>query len=208
MLSNNYQSKNIVIKEDKTMKDNSVNIMTKNERAVFNKSLQQLKRKFITLRNDETGLNLQLEICIDPKERLFVRHYTFFIIYGNVIGVHTYIIDKNDKDTINDPLSTLESKCESLYKFSIKWLGYKLKCEDIILIDEEEDFQIETPAIMLPFNMFVDLVEYEWLSDSNLPEALEEQETSWYKKQRTLTKIAKWLHDRNTNLRKLVEEIK
>lgn len=39
--------------------------------------------------------------------------------------------------------------------------------------------------------MFVDLVEYEWLSDSNLPKALEEQETSWYKKQSISTKIAK-----------------
>lgn len=207
ILSNNYKPKNIIIKEDKTIKDNSVDIMTKNERAVVNTSLKQFERKFITLKNDETGLNLQLEICIDSRGRLFVRHYTFFIIYGDVIGVHTYIIDKNDKDTINDPLSTLESKCESLYRVSIKWLGYKLKCEDIILIDEKEDFQIETPAIMLPFNMFVDLVEYEWLSDSNLSEALEEKETSWYKEQSTLTKIAKWLHDRNTNLRKLVEEI-
>lgn len=206
ILSNNYKPKKLLVK-DKIMNKNSLDTIDINQEAIVDTSLKQFKRKFITLRDDEIGLNLQLEICIDSKSKLYVRHYTYFVVYDYVIGVHIHVIDQSDKDTINEPLSTLESNRESLYKFSIKWLGYKLKCEDILLIDEEEGFQTEAPAIMLPFNLFVDLVEHLWLTDYNLPKTLEEQEKSWYKNQGMSTKIAKWLHDNKTNLHELVEGI-
>ena len=182
ILSNNYKHKKLIIK-DEVMIQNSLDTCDKNPEVIVNSSLKEFKRKFITLRDDETELNLQFEICYDSQGKLFVRHYTYFIVYDHVIGVHTRVIDKSDKDTISDPLSTLESNRKSLYKFSIKWLGYKLKCEDILLIDEEEDIKIEAPAIMLRYNLFVDLVEYIWLTDLSLPKTLEEQEKSWYKNQ-------------------------
>lgn len=61
---------------------------------------------------------------------------------------------------------------------------------------------------MLPYSLFVDLVEYIWLTDSSMPNTLEEQEKSWYKSQGMSTKIAKWLHDNNSNLYELIEESK
>jgi hypothetical protein len=167
-------------------------------------NLKQFKRKFIDIKNEEIGLNLQIEICIDPRNRLFVRHYTLFNIYGWGIK----IINKKNDEVVDSCFLNLNSQCYKLYKFSFKWLGYKLSCEDILLIDEEDDFEIETPAIMLPFRMFVDLVEYLWLSNSSLSKNLQEQETAWFKNQDLSTKIAKWLHDNNMTLNKLVEQLK
>ena len=148
---------------------NSVETIDANYEAIINKSLKKFKRKFITLKDNETGLNLQLEICYDSQGKLYVRHYTLYIIYNN----HLKVINSQDDKLIDDCLSTIHGKCQLLYKFSIKWLGYRLDCEDILLIDEEEDLQIETPAIMLRYNLFVDLVEYIWLTDSGLPKILE-----------------------------------
>ena len=61
---------------------------------------------------------------------------------------------------------------------------------------------------MLPFRLFIDLVEYLWLKDYNLPKNLQEQESAWFKNQSLSTKIAKYLHDNNLTLYKLVEQSK
>lgn len=202
ILSNGYKRKKLLIK-DKIMIENSLDTIDVNQEVIVDTSLKQFKRKFITLRDDETGLNLQLEICINSKGKLYVRHYTLYIFYNSPLKV----INSKDDKLIDDCLSTIHGKCQLLYKFSIKWLGYKLDCEDILLIDEEEELQIETPAIMLRYNLFVDLVEYIWLTDFSLPKTLEEQEKSWYRNQGMPAKIAKWLHDNKTNLHELVEGI-
>lgn len=168
-----------------------------------NLSLEQFKRKFINIKNDDLKLNFELEICIDSKNRLFVRHYTYSkFMYGRVD-----VYDLKDKDTIENCLSNLESRCNCLYEKSLRWLGYELSCKNILLIDEEEQFEIETQAIMLPFRMFVELVEYQWITNRSLPELLENKEIEWFQTQCLSIRIAKHLHDNDLTLYKLIEQI-
>ena len=198
----NYRLNIISTEEDRTM--NTSNFVDENNKVNLNSDIKEFKRKFIMLRDDDLRLNLQLEICIDSKDRLFVRHYTLYIIFNLAIKE----LSDNTLDEVNNILSTIDSKRQILYISSIKWLGYKLKCENVLIIDEEEDLKIETLAIMIPFNLFVDLVEYQLLTEPNIAENLANQEKNWYKNRSKSTKIAKWLHDNNLNLRKLIEEIK
>jgi hypothetical protein len=167
-----------------------------------NLSLEQFKRKFITIKNNDLKLNLELEICIDSQNKLFVRHYTYSKFHTQID-----IEDLKDKDSIEDCISTLESHCECLYQHSLRWLGYKLSCKNILLIDDEEEFEIETQAIMLPFRMFVELVEYQWITDRNLSENLENPEIEWFEETHWTLKFAKHLHDNDLTLYKLIEQL-
>ncbi|GAB4523574.1 MAG: hypothetical protein Tsb0014_01260 [Pleurocapsa sp.] len=214
ILSHNRDSENITIlgrdsefyifNNPQYMIEETRQIQVAEIEALETNGLKQFTRKFISLRDDEIGLNLQLEICFDSEGRLFVRHYTLFIIYGWKIEI---IDDINNEKIISNYLSTLKSKCYELYYSSLKWLGYKLSCENILLIDEQEQFKIETIAIMLPYHMFIDLVEQLWIKTSNLPEILEKQETSWFKNQNLPLKIAKHLDKNNLTLIELLEEL-
>jgi hypothetical protein len=126
-----------------------------------------------------------------------------FIIYCD--SINAFILENQNK--IESSLSTLESQCQNLYKQSLRWLGYKLSCEKILLIDEEEQFEIETPAIMLPWRMFVELVEYQWATRSNMSQILEKKELEWFENQSLSIKIAKHLHENDLTLYKLIEQI-
>ena len=119
------------------MIENSVMIANEDEETVVNTFLKQFKRKFVILRDDDTGLNLQLEICINPKGKLLVRHYTLYIVYN----FNFEVINSKEDNFVDKALSNIYAKCRLLYKFSIKWLGYNLKCENIILIDEKKIFK-------------------------------------------------------------------
>lgn len=167
-----------------------------------NSSLEQFKRKFINIKNNELKLNLELEICIDSQNKLFVRHYMYSKFHARID-----IEDLKDKESIEDCISTLESHCEYLYQHSLRWLGYKLSCKNILLIDEEEQFEIETQAIMMPFRMFVELVEYRWMINNTLSENLEKQDLEWFKEKNLDFKIAKHLHDNDLTLYKLIEQL-
>ncbi|MGL6342783.1 MAG: GIY-YIG nuclease family protein [Waterburya sp.] len=168
-----------------------------------NSSLEHFKRKFITIKNNDLKLNLELEICIDAQNKLFVRHYTYYIFSFRRINIYNL----KDKDEVKDCLSTLESHCEDLYEHSLRWLGYKLSCKNVLIIDEEEQFEIETLAIMLPFRMFVELIEYQWMMDNSLSEDLENQDPEWLQEKNLDFKIAKHLHDNDLTLYKLIEQI-
>lgn len=195
---------NLTILSTDEDRKNTMTTCNKNERIDKTQAdIRQFKRKFITLKDDEIGLTLQLEICYDSQDRLFVRHYTLYIFYGGTIEP----IEDKEENERQKWLAYIDAKRKLLYEFSIKWLGYQLKCQDIVLIDEEENLEIETLAIMLPFNLFVDLVEYMWLKDRSMAQTLEKQEKNWYKNQRNSYKIAKWLHERNLNLHKLAKNI-
>ncbi|PSB12211.1 hypothetical protein C7B62_02940 [Pleurocapsa sp. CCALA 161] len=167
-----------------------------------NSSLEQFKRKFINIKNKDLKLNLELEICVDSQNKLFVRHYMHSIFCYRID-----IEDLKDKDSIEDCISTLESHFECLYEHSLRWLGYKLSCKEILLIDEEEQIEIETQAIMLPFRLFVELIEYQWMTDRNLSENLENQDLEWFKEKCLNFKIAKYLHDNDWTLYKLIEQL-
>ena len=156
-----------------------------------NLSSKQFNHKFINLKNPEIGLNWELEVCIDSRDKLYIRHHTLFIIYYDRIDAN----DLESKDKVERCLSILESQCQNLYKQSLRWLGYKLSCEKILLIDEEEQFEIETPAIMLPWRMFVELVEYQWATRSDMSKIIGENELEWFKNQSLSVKIAKYLDE-------------
>lgn len=168
-----------------------------------NSSLEQFKRKFVTIKNNDLKLNLELEICIDAQNKLFVRHYTYYIFSFRRINIYNL----KDKDEVKDCLSTLESHCEDLYEHSLRWLGYKLSCKNVLIIDEEEQFEIETLAIMLPFRMFVELIEHQWMMDNSLSEDLENQDPEWLQEKNLDFKIAKHLHDNHLTLYKLIEQM-
>jgi hypothetical protein len=116
------------------------------------------------------------------------------------------IIEKQDIKTVNEYISNINNKLLSLIN-PLKWLGYKLNCENILLIDEEDTFEIETLAIMLPFRMFINLLEDVWIKNSKLSEILQNQENNWFKQQDLFTKIAKYLYDRNLTLLDLVNKL-
>lgn len=167
-----------------------------------NSSLEQFKRNFVYINNKNLNLNFELEICVNSQNQFFVRHYMYSMFHDCVD-----LNDLNDKSSIEDCLSTLESHCEWLYENSLRYLGYKLSCKNILLIDEEEQFGIETKAIMLPFRMFVQLVEYQWMIERNLSENLENRQIEWFQSQRLSIRIAKHLHDNNLTLYKLIEQL-
>jgi hypothetical protein len=131
------------------------------ERTLLEKDIQVIKtfrRKFISLKDESINLNFELEICIDRQARLFVRHHNFSRIeYGRL-----QIIEKQDIKTVNEYISNINNKLLSLIN-PLRWLGYKLNCENILLIDEEDNFEMETLAIMLPFRMFINLLEDVWI---------------------------------------------
>ena len=103
-------------------------------------------------------LNSEIEICIDSQSRLFVRHHTFWLIYlGTIINT----CDLENKDKVERIIQDLDMCCRYLYQSSLRWLGYKLNCQNVLLIDEEK-IEMETLAITMPFRMFVNLVEYDW----------------------------------------------
>lgn len=174
-----------------------------NKNNITSNNPNKFLRKFILLNNDEIGLNFELEICIDSQQRLFVRHYAYFAFYYNRITA----VDLNDSDKSESCLSTIESRCKYLYEQSIRWLGYKLKPQTVLLIDKEEQFEIETTEIMLPFRMFVDLVEYEWMTKSNMSEILDKNELDWFKNESLSIKVAKYLHDNNLTLYGLLDRL-
>jgi hypothetical protein len=163
--------------------------------------IRQFKRKFIQLRDDKINLNFELEICIDRQARLFVRHHNFAIIINHELE----ILEHQEEEKINKYISQLNSRLLNL-RNPLKWLGYKLNCENILLIDEEDNFEIATLAIMLPFRMFVDLLECIWLGNLN-SKIFEKEESSWFCQQGLSTRIAKYLYDRNITAIDLVNEL-
>jgi hypothetical protein len=190
--------------KSKYMQETISNIHESVENSLNNKSLlEQFKRKFINIKNKDLKLNLELEICIDSQKKLFVRHYMYHKFYYNRIDID----DLETKDSVADCISTLESDFKCLYEHSLRWLGYKLSCKNILLIDDEEQFEIETQTIMLPFRMFVDLIEYQWITDRDLSENLENQDLEWFEERHLFLKVAKHLHDNGLTLYKLVEHI-
>ena len=165
--------------------------------------LKKFYRHFISLEDDDIGLNIELEICQDSENRLFVRHYNLYLVYNWKIE----IIKSLDDNLIEGCLLNLNSQCYKLSDFSLRWVGYQLNCEKVILIDKEDRLEIETYSVMLPFRMFVNLIEYTWLKQPNLSEILRENEDKWFKSQPLSLKLAKRLYDKRTTLYKLVEDL-
>jgi hypothetical protein len=116
-------------------------------------------------------------------------------------------INNETEHSIDNYLLNLKSIYRNIYTYSSRWLGYKISFENVVLIDEETGFVIKTKAIMLPFPMFVDLVEYQWITNSNLSDFLENQELEWFKRKDLSLKIAKHLHDNDLTLYKLIEQL-
>ena len=148
-------------------------------------------------------MNYELEICINSSNRLFVRHLTYWLIYFDRIDDS----DLNNKDELESCISDLKSRCSRLYEQSLRWLGYKLNCCKVLLIDKEENIEIETLAIIMPFRMFVELTEYEWAREESLSETLKNQKREWFKDKSLSIKLAKHFYDNNLTLYKLIEEI-
>ena len=165
--------------------------------------VNRFTRKFVTLKSSKIDLLLELEICIDPKERLFVRHHILSYIQTNNIQP---IDSTNIEQTSKQYISNLENQLIRL-RNPVRWIGYKLNCEQILLVDEEDELEIETLAIMLPLRMFVNLLENDWLKNSSLPELLEKEEDQRWKTHNLFIKIAKYLHDENTTLVNLIVQL-
>lgn len=99
ILSNIDNYKNSYMQETISNIQSSIEKFSKNSL-----SLEQFKRKFIVLNNNYLKLNLELEICIDHQNRLFVRHYIYFRIYYGRIKAD----DLEDQNVVKNCLSTLE----------------------------------------------------------------------------------------------------
>lgn len=160
--------------------------------------LKRFIRKFVPLKNNKIDLFLELEICIDSQEQLFVRYHTlFYILYNKILSIDS---TEQLEEKSQQYISSIEYQLINL-RNPIRWLGYKLNCEQILLVDEEYDLEIETIAIMLPFRMFVNLLEGDWLQELKLPELLEKEENQYWKNHDSLSlKIAKYLYDEKTTL--------
>jgi hypothetical protein len=146
-LKNNFNMETKIKVEDRVEKDIQ--------------AIKTFRRKFISFKDDNIGLNIELEICIDSQSRLFVRHNNWDYLLGyqlnrfnlnNLSGVDNYILNLNSRLlSISNPF---------------KWFGYKLNIDNILIIDEEDNFEIETLAIMLPLRMFINLLENVWIKNS------------------------------------------
>jgi hypothetical protein len=164
--------------------------------------IKKFNRKFIQLRDDKINLNFELEICIDRQARFFVRHHTCtYIAYRDL-----KIVDKLKPESIEEDIHLNVTSRLIKSRNPFRWLGYKLNCENILLIDEEDTFEIETLAIMMPFRMFIDFLEDIWIKTLN-PSTFKEEETSWFQQRDLCTKIAKYLYDRNITAIDLVKEL-
>jgi hypothetical protein len=55
--------------------------------------------------------------------------------------------------------------------------------------------------------MFVELMEYQWMRNRSLPEDLENQDLEYLQEKNLDFKIAKYLHDNDLTLYKLIEQL-
>ncbi|VEP11353.1 hypothetical protein H1P_1000024 [Hyella patelloides LEGE 07179] len=180
-----------------------INSNTVQQQEVKSHNVKYFHRRFIPLKSSKINLNLELEICIDSKNRLFVRHHTFSYIRNRTLE----IIDPNQLEQISQKyIYELEKKL-LIMSYPVRWIGYKLICEQVLLIDDEEDLQIETLAIMLPLRMFINLLEDIWLKNYSSPKFLEQEEQFFIDSGNLSLKLAKYLYDEKTTLVKLVEQI-
>ncbi|MGL5877906.1 MAG: GIY-YIG nuclease family protein [Xenococcaceae cyanobacterium] len=164
-------------------------------------SVKRFKRKFISVCDEEMDLDWELELCIDEKERLFVRHHVYtFLDRENLSPIRNYVNQRPE-----DYISNLKHFCMHL-RNPFKWIGYKFCCEDVILIDEEDNLEIEVIAIMLPFTMFVDLLEDKWSRDLETLEAIKTESKNWFRNQKLDIKVRKWLYDNQKTLSFLANE--
>jgi hypothetical protein len=188
-------------KYPKTKTNNLLDLIDRSQNS--NLELALFKRKFIYLNNKALNLNLELELCIDIYGRYFVRHYALDRFYNG----RTFSVDETEH-SIENCLLGLKSRCQRINEYSCKWLGYKISFENVVLLDEETGFEIKTRAIVLPFPMFVDLVEYDWITNNNLSEELlENKEIEWFQSDYSSIKIAKHLYDNDLTLYKLIEQL-
>lgn len=154
------------------MSKNGIDNINKNSQALIN-FLKQFDRRFINLRDEDTNLNFQIEICINSRNKLFVRHYMLTIVYDWALNV----IESNDDNNANHIIKKVKSLCQQSYPASIKWLGCRLECETVLLTDDNSE--MESIAVMLPYSMFVDFVENQWSKDWDF-QALLKQEKSYF----------------------------
>ena len=164
-------------------------------------SMKNFQRKFIDLKDMNIGLNLQMEFCINSQRRIFVRHYIIDIV--NQYSLRE--IDSLEAKIVEEIISSIYSKHRNMYPHSIKWLGYKLKCEEVLLLDEEEGLEMQACAIMIPFSMFVDLIEDKWMRSDKIHQILHDENTDWHRTT-TSMKLAKWLHENSINFYQLADK--
>ena len=199
--------KPLPIFSDKYKVDKKANIFIKqdnnkdNDKSMIMNSIKKFQRRFIDLKDINTGLNLQMEFCINSQDRIFVRHYIIDIV--NQYSLRE--IDSLEAKIVEEIISSLYSQYKNMYPHSIKWLGYKLKCEEVLLLDEEEGLEMQAFAIMIPFSMFVDLIEDKWMRTDKVHQMLHDENTNWHSA-RTSIKLARWLHENTMNFYQLVDE--
>lgn len=189
----------ISMENDRSSAIEIVDVIASRVESLNNVSIEQFERKFIYLEDEELRLYLDLEICLDRKNRPFVRHHVLTFILQDEIQ---NIIDKNDK-TISGYISGLHNKCRNLSN-PLRWVGYQIKCEQVLLYDPDDNLTIKTKAIMLPLRLFIDVLEDRWFKDSDLSKNLEEENNiDWFANRELYRKIRKYLYDQNTTLKDL-----
>ncbi|MGL5808193.1 MAG: hypothetical protein ACRC11_22600, partial [Xenococcaceae cyanobacterium] len=130
-----------------------VEIMSSQLQHLPNLSTKQFNRKFICLKDEDIKLDFEIEVCIDEKNKLFVRHHVLTLIYGLGIGIISNDVNQKSENYI----SRIENKCRQLSN-PLRWIGYQCCCEDVLLFDED-NLEMKVQAIMLPLRMFIDLLE-------------------------------------------------
>jgi hypothetical protein len=126
---------------------------------------RKMQRRFFSINE------VEIEICIDClTERQFVRHNLLWRILFNRMNPdfkHNSVIENLQRYTnINLP--------------TIRWTGFGFEIEKVYFVEDD----METDAVLLPLEMFEDIMQYEYC-----------KYTTSYPQENDCVKLGKWLEE-------------
>jgi len=127
---------------------------------------------------------VEIEVCINKNGKFFIRHNVYWwIIHGK----------KNPDPVANLVVENMRNIAEKLP--TIKWSGYNFRFENIIF--EEDDLEVE--SILLPLNMFEDLIKNQVKLGEKIIEEIRSGEYKSKSDDGLNIKIRVWLQSNSLN---------